>query len=189
MWPDPFFLNIWKKKSYNITKGNDYTKSNSSHQKVFFFFCLITGQEDIQRNWAYNINFKSINVAYIETMSLHLLVWWKAQSIGLNSKICNKTHNILTIVSPIYYKWTNIFPSITKFIWEDESQKNVNVPKIAVGIYYSIFFFYFMNFYLKKKKKPILCSFWHLTANHLIFMMTISLVNFELCKLKNLCII
>ena len=121
-------------------------------KKFFFFFCLITGQEDIQRNWAYNINFKSINVAYIETMSLHLLVWRKAQSIGLNSKICNKTHNILTIVSPIYYKWTNIFPSITKFIWEDESQKNVNVPKIAVGIYYSIFFFYFMNFYFKKKK-------------------------------------
>ena len=118
----------------------------------FFFFCLITGQEDIQRNWAYNINFKSINVAYIETMSLHLLVWRKAQSIGLNSKICNKTHNILTIVSPIYYKWTNIFPSITKFIWEDESQKNVTFLRLLWAFTILFFFFNFMNFYFKKKK-------------------------------------
>ena len=116
-------------------------------KKFFFFFCLITGQEDIQRNWAYNINFKSINVAYIETMSLHLLVWRKAQSIGLNSKICNKTHNILTIVSPIYYKWTNIFPSITKFIWEDESQKNVTFLRL-LWAFTILFFFNFMNFYL-----------------------------------------
>ena len=119
--------------------------------KKFFFF-LITGQEDIQRNWAYNINFKSINVAYIETMSLHLLVWRKAQSIGLNSKICNKTHNILTIVSPIYYKWTNIFPSITKFIWEDESQKNVTFLRLLWAFTILFFFFNFMKFYLKKKE-------------------------------------
>ena len=51
----------------------------------------------------------------------------------------------------------------------------------------NLVFFFFFFFNVGKFSKTVI--FGHLTINQLIFMVIISLVNFELCKLKNLCII